>query len=211
MSQAILYSYRRCPYAMRARMALIDAQIDFEVREISLKNKPRSMLELSPKGTVPVLLLQSGKVLEQSLDIMLWAYEQHPVEFRVQKNDLGELDEISKHWIDLNDFSFKKILDAYKYPERFPMLFHSKTRDQALQQFLIPLDQKLEKSNYLIGSHLSLVDIAIFPFVRQFAAVNYEAFNAFKLSSLNRWINFIQKSDIFNKAMAKLPLWTEPL
>lgn len=206
----ILYSYRRCPYAMRARMAMVDAGINFEVREISLRNKPASMLNLSPKGTVPVLLLPDGRVLEQSLDIMLWAYQLNPVPHRVLWNqDHSAVNEKMAAWFKLNDNVFKKLLDAYKYPERYPAQSHEETLKQALENYLEPLEKKLSNSPYILGEHLSMVDIALFPFVRQFMRTNEDEFMKLNLQSMNRWINIFQNSKIYNLSMVKYPIWQE--
>jgi len=206
----ILYSYRRCPYAMRSRMAMFDAGIDFEVREISLRNKPSSMLNLSPKGTVPVLLLPDGRVLEQSLDIMLWAYEMNAVPHRVLWNqDHSAVDETMETWFKLNDNVFKKLLDAYKYPERYPAQSQEETLQKALDQYFGPIEKTLFDSPYILGDHLSMVDIALFPFVRQFMRTNEEKFMELKLQSIIRWIKHFQNSEIFNLSMVKYPIWQE--
>jgi len=206
----ILYSYRRCPYAMRSRMAMIDAGIQFEVREISLRNKPPSMLSLSPKGTVPVLLLPDGKVLEQSLDIMLWAYQMNPVPHRVLWNkDSNGVDESMVSWFKLNDDVFKKLLDAYKYPERYPSQSDEETLKKALDQYFGPMEKALIDSPYILGNDLSMVDIALFPFVRQFMRTNEEKFMELNLQSINRWIKILQTSEIFKLSMVKYPVWQE--
>lgn len=206
----ILYSYRRCPYAMRSRMAMFDAGIYFEVREISLRNKPSSMLNLSPKGTVPVLLLPDGRVLEQSLDIMLWAYEMNAVPHRVLWNqDHSAVDETMETWFKLNDNVFKKLLDAYKYPERYPAQSQEETLQKALDQYFGPIEKTLFDSPYILGDHLSMVDIALFPFVRQFMRTNEEKFMELKLQSIIRWIKHFQNSEIFNLSMVKYPIWQE--
>ena len=206
----ILYSYRRCPYAMRSRMALIDAGIQFELREISLRNKPSSMLSLSPKGTVPVLLLPDGKVLEQSLDIMLWAYQLNPVPHRVLWNkESNSVDETMVSWFKLNDDVFKKLLDIYKYPERYPFQSYEDTLKKALDQYFGPIEKALTDSPYILGDDLSMVDIALFPFVRQFMRTNEEKFMALNLQSINRWIKIFQNSEIFNLSMVKYSTWQE--
>lgn len=161
----ILYSYRRCPYAMRARMALKYAGIAVEIREIVLRDKPRAMLEASPKATVPVLVLQDGgqgeqTVLEQSLDIMYWALR--------QKDTDGWLDvesTMTQQLILENDGSFKQALDKYKYAIRFPEQSAIVYRLQG-EVFLQKLEMLLNQSNFLLRDQLSLADIAIFPFIR---------------------------------------------
>ena len=140
VNKPILYSYRRCPYAMRARMALAYAGIPVEIREISLKEKPRSMLAISPKATVPVL--QHDKlVLEQSVDIMKWALSQHDPDGWLTEENAVDV----KALIDANDGAFKKILDQYKYPGRFPDINPEDVLANALSQHLIPLNEELNK------------------------------------------------------------------
>jgi glutathione S-transferase len=191
-------------------MAMFDAGIYFEVREISLRNKPSSMLNLSPKGTVPVLLLPDGRVLEQSLDIMLWAYEMNAVPHRVLWNqDHSAVDETMETWFKLNDNVFKKLLDAYKYPERYPAQSQEETLQKALDQYFGPIEKTLFDSPYILGDHLSMVDIALFPFVRQFMRTNEEKFMELKLQSIIRWIKHFQNSEIFNLSMVKYPIWQE--
>ncbi len=198
---------------MRARMALIDAGITFEVREISLRNKPASMIKLSPKGTVPVLLRPDGSVLEQSLDIMLWAYRTQPVPHRVIWGEWGErfdgIDASMLAWIRLNDDVFKKILDAYKYPERYPTQSKEDSLKQALDIYLMPIEKELSKNPFLMGNQLSLVDIALFPFVRQFMRADEQGFMDLKLESIDRWMTFFQTSEMFNLSMVKYPTWLE--
>jgi len=206
----ILYSYRRCPYAMRARMALIDAGIVFEVREISLRNKPPSMLKVSPKGTVPVLVLADGTVIEQSLDIMLWAYRHHPVPHRIIWSEHGAgMSEPSLQWIKLNDEIFKKILDAYKYPERYPTQSREDSLKQALEMYLGPIETELSKKTFLMGEHLSCVDMALFPFIRQFMRCDEQQFMELPLPSILRWINYFQTSEMYLQAMVKHPTWIQ--
>ncbi len=195
---------------MRARMALIDAGITFEVREISLRNKPASMIKLSPKGTVPVLLRPDGSVLEQSLDIMLWAYRTQPVPHRVIWGERFDgIDASMLAWIRLNDDVFKKILDAYKYPERYPTQSKEDSLKQALDIYLMPIEKELSKNPFLMGNQLSLVDIALFPFVRQFMRADEQGFMDLKLESIDRWMTFFQTSEMFNLSMVKYPTWIE--
>lgn len=200
MALPILYSYRRCPYAMRARMALKLAGIDVEIREISLRDKPIHMLQVSPKATVPVLVLQDGRVIEQSLDIMHWALQQHA---------LGANTSASADTLILeNDTAFKQALDAYKYPERYP----SKTQIQHRAEgevFLQKLENLLLEHLYLFSAVPSLADIAIFPFVRQFAAVDAAWFEAAPYPKLLVWLNRLVGSELFISVMEKQPTYIE--
>ena len=199
----ILYSYRRCPYAMRARMALKYANIEFEHREIELRNKPQSMLLVSPKGTVPVLCM-GDEVLDQSVDIMRWAIDQS------DPAGWGNVDDaIAKAWIEKNDGPFKALLDQYKYPNRFPELNQEAVLEQALQIMLLPMEQSLQATQYLLGDQMTWVDIAIFPFVRQFSMVDVNRFEQLPIPSTKRWLAQHLESELFNSVMHKHPVWRD--
>ncbi len=202
MTQAILYSYRRCPYAMRARMALAYAGISVEIREISLKEKPASMLAISPKGTVPVLQ-RDDLVIEQSYDIMKWALKQFDPDQWLPSEMEGLIDE----WVAKNDGPFKKLLDQYKYPDRHPAIKLEETLNQATKLFLGPINEQLRVSDYLLGSKISLADIAIFPFVRQFVMVDSGWIDRSGLSFLKQWLNARLESPLFLGVMQKYPTW----
>ena len=197
----ILYSYRRCPYAMRARMALKIAEIEVETREVSLREKPAHLLQISPKGTVPVLVLFDGSVLDESLDIMLWALQQHDPQ-GLMAHDLTVL----KCQILQNDTEFKTALDRYKYPERYPEKPQLAYRQQG-EVFLQTLENQLNVSAYLHGETPSLADIAIFPFVRQFAAVDAVWFAHSEYPKLRAWLNGWLTSDLFQSIMIKTPTY----
>lgn len=199
----ILYSYRRCPYAMRARMALKYAGIQVEHREIALRSKPHSMLLASPKGTVPVLCVD-GYVLDQSLDIMRWALEKSD-----RDGWIGVDEEISQAWIEKNDGPFKVLLDQYKYPNRFPDLNPQDVLNSAIELMLKPMECALQSSKYLMGNKMSLVDVATFPFIRQFAAVNPQRFEGLPFASVKAWLNQHLESDLFNSVMDKHPTWLD--
>ncbi len=168
IQRPLLFTYRRCPYAIRARMALLQAGIDFYAHEITLRDKPSEMLRMSPKGTVPVLVLPNQSVVDQSLDIMGWAFQgRDPASWwsRAQSNLCLEL-------VGLTDGSFKQHLDGYKYPERD--LLHPQPqvhRDRAMAGLLQPLDKLLCNQRFLGGSEPCVADLAIFPFIRQYRAV----------------------------------------
>lgn len=194
---ALLYSYRRCPYAMRARMALSYAGIAYQVQDISLKDKPAGLLAVSPKGTVPVLVLPDGRVLEQSLDIMHWALQQHdPAQW------LGIDRDKSQALISENDGAFKQALDKYKYASRFPEQSAASYRSQA-EVFLCKLELALQDQPFLSGAHLSLTDVAIFPFIRQFAAVDANWFVQAAYPKLQAWLQARLESSLFLGVMAK--------
>lgn len=199
----ILYSYRRCPYAMRARMALKYANISVEIREISLREKPPSMLNISPKGTVPVLLLENGTVLEESLDIMRWALHQRDIEgwLEVDSTALQAL-------IAESDSRFKWALDRYKYPERYPEnpQFFYRTQGEV---FLQTLEKLLSVHACLLSERISMADIAIFPFIRQFAAVDAAWFAEANYPKLRAWLASLVESGLFVSIMQKQPTFVD--
>ena len=197
----LLYTYRRCPYAMRARMALLQAGVTYQAHEVSLRDKPPQMLALSPKGTVPVLVLPHGEVLEQSLDIMRWAYaqtgDQDTCWTRAQtpRNLL---------MLALCDGQFKHHLDRTKYPQRYndaQGLDHH--RAQAMAVFLEPLEIALQDAAHLGGQTPCAADIGIFPFVRQFAAVDTIWFEALPLPTVRAWLARWLTHPLFDAAMAR--------
>jgi glutathione S-transferase len=201
----VLYSYRRCPYAMRARMALAYSGIAVEIREISLRDKPASMLAISPKGTVPVLQ-SDDLVIEQSYEIMKWALRQSDPDQWLSKDTENLIDD----WVAKNDGPFKKLLDQYKYPDRYPSVELEETLSQATTLFLGPINEHLQASDYLLGPQLSLADIAIFPFVRQFAMVNPDWIDQSGLKLLKQWLNEHLESPLFLSVMQKYPTWHDP-
>jgi glutathione S-transferase len=200
----ILYSFRRCPYAMRARLALHASGIMVEVREVSLRNKPESMLIASPKGSVPVLVLPDGSVIDESWDIMQWALRQSDPE-----NWLGENEDYLSAAIPLlneNDSTFKAALDRYKYFERYPehpQLFYRKQGEQFLQQ----LESRLQLTQHLLSNDPSIADAAILPFVRQFADVDTGWFAQSPYPALQRWLANFKSSSKFAAVMRKYPIW----
>lgn len=199
----VLYSYRRCPYAMRARMALWCAEIAVDVREISLRDKPPEMLAISPKGTVPVLHCADGQVIDQSLDIMRWALQQYdPLGWLRWKED-SEAFAQQESLITYNDTTFKYWLDRYKYAERYPEFDQAYYRQQALSCQLEVLEQRLSQSAFLGGETADLSDVALFPFIRQFAAVDTSWFDASPYSATRQWLRGWVENDLFKKIMAK--------
>jgi glutathione S-transferase len=199
----ILYSYRRCPYAMRARMALSYAGIPVEIREISLKQKPAHMLQVSPKGTVPVLVLPDGQVIEQSLEIMHWALQQHDADGWLRADPQHAALLIAE-----NDGAFKQHLDRYKYAIRFPEYSAEHYRAQG-ELFLAKLEQRLQQSTFLAGDAISPADIAIFPFIRQFAAVDHDWFESTGYIKLQSWLQHLVESALFKRVMVKYPDYTD--
>lgn len=187
-----LFSFRRCPYAMRARMALYTARVPHEHREVDLKNKPPQMLEISPKGTVPVLQFEDGTILEQSLDIMKWALK------------IPQLSLEDERFITENDTTFKHALDRYKYPGRYEEEEGVNYRDQC-EFFLKTIETQLNP--FLTGSRPNLVDMGLFPFIRQFVMVDPQWFEAQSYPSLKTWLSFFNASELFQNVMLNYPLW----
>jgi glutathione S-transferase len=196
----ILYSFRRCPFAIRARMALAASAVVYDIREVSLQAKPAAMLGASPKGTVPILVLPDGHVIDESLDIMLWALAQ---------NDPGQWLAPGEAMMDLiavNDEPFKFHLDRMKYPNRYPGSDPALHRVEAIK-LLTPLEQRLRNVDYLFGSAPSAADVAIFPFVRQFARADAIAFASAPLPELQLWLARWESSTLFQSVMTKHAIW----
>ncbi len=199
----VLYSFRRCPYAMRARMALLVSGQVYELREVELKNKPPELLQVSPKATVPVLILVDGQVLDQSLDIMLWALQLHDPEHWLSDAE-GRLAEMLA-WVARCDGEFKHHLDRYKYPNRFGIETAEVHRLQGAL-FLTDLNQGLSRHHHLMGDALSLPDVAIAPFVRQFAHTDPSWFAKQPWLELHQWLSCFERSDLFVEIMKKPPV-----
>ncbi len=194
----VLYSFRRCPYAMRARLALAVSGTQCELREVRLSAKPLAMLAASPKGTVPVLVLPDGKVIDESLDIMRWALSEWDPEGWLGRDDAA--------LIAANDGPFKYDLDRYKYPQRHGAcaLVH---RERGLA-FLRQIDGRLAGADQLCGAARGLTDAAIMPFVRQFAAVDRDWFDAQTLPHLRAWLAGHLASALFDAIMTRVAPWS---
>ena len=201
MARPLLYTYRRCPYAMRARMALLQAGVDYEPFEIVLRDKPAQMLAVSPKGTVPVLVLADGTVLEQSLDIVRWAFvntgDAEGWWARAQAPELQALQAAC-------DGPFKHHLDRTKYPERFAdAQGREHHRAQAVGVLLVALEPRLAAAPQLGGDAPCATDIGIFPFVRQFAATDPAWWSAQPLPAVQAWLDAWLLHPLFERAMRK--------
>jgi len=203
-SLPVLYSFRRCPYAMRARLALQAAAQTVEHREIALKNKPADMLRVSPKGTVPVLVLADGAVLEQSLDIMRWALERHDPHAWLEGDGASRQD--AWDLVAQNDGEFKFHLDRYKYPHRYSLADGLAHRELA-RGFLNHVQDRLARHAFLAGARFGLADAAIAPFVRQFAHTDPVWFAAQAWSNLAQWLQDFEASAAFAQVMQKQPVW----
>jgi glutathione S-transferase len=223
MTLPILYSLRNCPYAMRARLAIYKSKQVVELRDIVLKNKPAAMLAASPKATVPVLVLSAAKgpnadVLDESLDIMLWALAQSdPLNLlrkQVLKNHTAssELEPSTKltdilRLISLFDDEFKTCLEAYKCAKRY----HEDNLDdcrQVCEVYIQNLEQRLSKHRYLFDQNESLADLALLPFIRQFARIERQWYLQSPYPEVKRWLNQYLQSPMFTRVMAKYPLWS---
>jgi glutathione S-transferase len=193
----VLYSFRRCPYAMRARMALLVSGVPIEMREIVLRNKPAEMIAASPKATVPVLVLIDGRVIDESIDIMRWALGQHDPEEWLAGDDAA--------LIALFDDRFKHHLDRYKYADRHGT--DPVEHRLAGLGLLGTLEARLADGWNLRGEARSITDIAIFPFVRQFAAVDRDWFDAQPVPRVRDWLAGHVASALFERAMVRLRPW----
>lgn len=195
-----LYSFRRCPYAMRARMALRYAGVAVNIVEVSLKAKPAEMLALSSKGTVPVLSVD-GQVIDESLAIMHWALAQNdPQDWLLKDDPVGQ--QLITELIEENDQVFKVHLNRYKYAERYPEQPMTVYRAEG-EVFLRRLDELLEGRDYLLAEHPSLADVALMPFVRQFAHVDREWFGQSPYHRLQAWLQRFLESELFTDVMRK--------
>jgi glutathione S-transferase len=203
----LLYSYRRCPYAMRARMALLQAQRKFLTFEISLRGKPAELIAISPKATVPVLQLPDGRVLEESWDIVCWAFEADDAAGWWRRAQSAE----NLALLRCNDGQFKHHLDRYKYPERSAGAANGRAtaRAEAVTALLVPLEARLQVQPHLGGASACATDLAIFPFVRQFAAVDAVWFAGLALPAVQAWLAGWTSSGLFGACMVKPPLGSD--
>jgi glutathione S-transferase len=202
----ILYSFRRCPYAMRARLAIAVSKQPVRLREIILKNKPAELLAISPDKTIPVLQIldqnnNTTQVLTESLEIMVWALHQNDPEqwLNGPLNDMLSL-------IDQNDNEFKSWLDKYKYADRHIEHEPNYYREQA-EDFIMQLEQHLQHHQYLFSHNITLADMAIVPFIRQFASVDQEWFEQSPYVAVQKWLNTLINGPLFSDCMVKYPTW----
>jgi glutathione S-transferase len=218
MTLPVLYSLRNCPYAMRARIAIYQSKQVVELRDLVLKDKPAQMIQASPKGTVPILLLACEKVLDESLEIMLWTLAQSDPEDLLHTEVLGhspdrgktqaggQLEDILR-LIYRFDHEFKRCLEAYKCAKRYHETNLHECR-QACEEFLQDLERRLSLHDYLIDDKESLADIALLPFIRQFARIERQWYLQSPYPQLRRWLNEYLQCAMFTKVMAKYPLWS---
>lgn len=192
----ILYSFRRCPWAMRARMALTYASQQCEIREVNLREKPAAMLAVSSKATVPILILPNGKVIDESYDIMLWAIQQSDPD-----NWGAAIDHLLLHEPLQN---LLKHIRIFKYQENSE---HWQEAKQACANWLENLNVILQAQGFLIGKQSRLADAALFPIIRQVSKVDNEWFASLRLIAVENWLNYFYQADFFNMAMQKFPVW----
>lgn len=200
----ILYSFRRCPYAIRARLALHASATSYELREIQLRDKPAALLAASPKGSVPVLVLPDGQVIDESWDIMQWALNQHDPDNWLGDN--GRHVGAAAALVSINDGSFKAALDRYKYADRHPEHPQSHYRTEG-EPFLQQLENRLQANACLSGDRPSIADAAVLPFVRQFAGVDQKWFDQSPYPKLHSWSEALINSTLFTAVMLKHPVW----
>ena len=206
IKRPVLYSFRRCPYAMRARLALKVSEQTCELREVVLSKKPAAMIDASPKGTVPVLCLPNGQVIDESLDVMQWALALHDPQHWLGRNDQHRDEMLTL--ISQCDGPFKHALDRYKYPNRYKACDPIEHR-QAGSGFLQVLQSILSEQAYLAGDQPGLADMAIAPFVRQFAMTDRAWFDAQPWPQLLHWLELFLQSELFTQTMVKHPPWRE--
>ncbi|MDP7537161.1 MAG: glutathione S-transferase [Methylococcales bacterium] len=203
----VLYSFRRCPYAIRARLAIHYSGFNVVLREVVLGHKPPSLLNCSPKGTVPVLILPNGQVLDESYDIMLFALQYHDPDHWLEPLDpikRSEAEALIAH----NDGEFKFWLDRYKYSDRYPDYPVEFYRTQGAL-FLARLENKLSGHAYLLGDRAGLADMAVFPFIRQFAQVDRVWFDQSSYSLVGAWLDRLLESPLFLAVMTRYVPWDE--
>ena len=200
----ILYSFRRCPYAMRARMAIHISDQRCELREVLLRDKPPSMLQYSAKGTVPVLILQDGKVIDESLDVIDWALNLNDPDNWQRSKDTKKTKELIK----INDGEFKYHLDRYKYSKRYDNEDPELHRKKCLK-FIESINNELNNSEYIFDDNISYADIVLLPFIRQFRIADIEWFDSLPYDNLKKWLSSFLNSSLLNSIMKKYDLWKE--
>jgi len=201
----ILYSFRRCPYAMRARLGLMYSGTPVELREVDLGDVPDALRELVPENpTVPVLQLPGGQVIDESWDVLLWAVRQHDPDGWLGEGETHLMP--AEQWVEMNDFSFKTDLDHYKYFENHPEQTQAEYRAEA-EEFIQDLENQLQETAFLLGDRLTVADIGLLPFIRQFAGVDRDWFDQAPYPKVRAWLDTFLGSDLFNSVMDRHPVW----
>jgi glutathione S-transferase len=202
MTLPILYSLRHCPFAMRARLAIFKSKEAVELRDVKLTNKPVAMLNASPKGTVPILVVAPSHVIDESLDVMLWILGKSDPD-----NLLRNLPDLLA-FINVYDGEFKPCIERYKAAKRYHEANLNECR-QACEVYIQDLEKRLSEHAYIFSNQESLADIAILPFIRQFAKVERQWYVQSSYVNVKRWLNTYLQSSMFNKVMAQYSLWEE--
>jgi glutathione S-transferase len=202
----ILYSLQNCPYAMRARIALLLAEQTIIVRAITLKNKPQDMLNASPKAEVPVLILPNGTVIEQSLDIMIWALAQNDPANLLPRDQPAISHQILE-LIKRGDDEFKHPLEQYRAGKRYHLDTEVYWREQC-EMFIQELEQRLTNTGFFVGEQTSIADYAFIPFMRQFGRVDRKWFSQAPYPKFKAWLATQLQSRLYATMMTKHPLWT---
>lgn len=200
----ILYSFRRCPYAIRARYTLSLLNIKVEIREVVLRNKPEALLALGGRSSVPQMICEQGTRYPESMDIIRWAMTKKQnanIYSEQQENEIAA-------WLFQTDHRFKVWLDKYKYADRHPAHSQAYYRSQA-ERFLRRLESKLSKQAFLLGDEMSMADVLVFPFIRQFRGVDNAWFDQSQYLNVRSWLKQIIEDEAFEKVMIKLPPWQE--
>ena len=206
MTKHILYSFRRCPYAIRARLAILTSGINVEIREVTLNAKPPALLRISSKATVPVLITADERIIDESIDIMNWALNQSDPEKWLPSDTKEE--QLTSELTYVNDQTFKHFLDRYKYSDRYPENSELYYRQQA-ELTLINLEYNLTQNIYLVSNRLTVADVALLPFIRQFAFVNKAWFDVAPYPKIQAWLEKFITSELFNSSMVKLAPWQQ--
>jgi len=213
MNLPILYSLRHCPFAMRARIAIFKSKQPIELRDVKLDNKPAAMLTASPKGTVPILVVSSDEIIDESIDVMVWSLTQSDPDnlLLASANSAGDVtNKLSEllAFIHICDSEFKGCIERYKCAKRYhePNLLE---RRQDCEVYIKDLEQRLSQHDYIFGDDESLVDIALLPFIRQFAKIERQWYVQADYPNVKRWLNTYLQSAMFNKVMTQNPIWEE--
>lgn len=205
MTSPILYSLRQCPYAMRARLGIMHAHQVVVLRDIDMNNKPEEMLSISPKGTVPVLLLSDGTVIDESIDVMIWALNQSDPNNLLYAHDEGMLS-VMLELIYRSDTEFVDALQKYRAASRYHDDNEVEYRDMCCE-WLMEIEQRLSQHAYIMGNTPSLVDYALLPFIRQFSRVDKKWYGQASFPSLRDWLIRQYNNPIFSKVMTVYPKW----
>jgi glutathione S-transferase len=218
MTLPILYSLRNCPYAMRARIAIYKSKQPVELRDVVLSNKPVEMISASAKATVPILVLPSSTVIDESVDVMLWALAHNDPDNLLRMNSINKQPKLSQatmpdaldailKLVYLFDSEFKPCLEAYKCAKRYHESNLQECRE-ACEVYIQNLEERLSAHEFLIANDESMADIALLPFIRQFAKVERQWYLQSPYPKVKQWLNQYLQSVMFNKVMTKYPLWS---